>query len=226
VQRQYEISGFTGIVVSGSIRIKVIKDEKWDVRVFSSREESNSIKVRFRNDIFQISISEREYPHSPPPVVVVTMPELTLIDLDGPVEMEARGFTTASELCVSMGPSSFLNLNGFEASQAVFELEGPCTLHAFLSVEDMKILSSGVVTIRLGGRAQNFKFLSDQTSRLDGSMLLVDNAELDLQGKSEIRLTPDLSLSVKSRDEALIYYNGEYFKDEPVVEGPAILRKY
>jgi len=93
-------------------------------------------------------------------------------------------------------------------------------------VEDMKILSSGVVTIRLGGRAQNFKFLSDQTSRLDGSMLLVDNAELDLQGKSEIRLTPDLSLSVKSRDEALIYYNGEYFKDEPVVEGPAILRKY
>lgn len=203
-----------------------MKADEWDVRVFCSREESNSIKIRDRDEIFEISIGDRPLPGSPPPVVVITMPELCCINLEGPVEMEAGGFSSSAPLSVTMRRGSYLNLKGFETPEARFLLDGPSVLHAFLSADLIDFKGSGPVTVRLGGRAERLAFISDSPSRLDGTMLLIDKAELDLKGRSEIRLSPDTSLIVKSTDEALIYYNGDYLKEEPQIEGPALLRKY
>lgn len=140
--------------------------------------------------------------------------------------MEAGGFSSDSELHVVLERSAFLNLNGFESSQADFLLNGPCKLHAFLSAETIKFSSSGSVDVRMGGRAQNLNIQSSGPGRFDGSLLLVDNVNLELSGLSEIRITPDAQMNVSSSDKALIYYSDEYMDYPPTVEGNAILRKY
>ncbi|MBB6478375.1 GIN domain-containing protein [Spirochaeta isovalerica] len=226
VQRRYEFSGFNGISANGPVRIRIMQAEDWDVRVFSSREDSGSIKIRHRNEIFQIRINERPVTQAPTPVIVITMPELTSLELEGAVEMEAGGFSSNLPLNVLMKSGAYLNINGFEASESIFTMEGPCILHAFLSVDRMEINSTGKMAARLGGRMEELFLSAESSSRLDGTMLLVDRVELDLKGICEIRISPDQSLSVRSDDESIIYYNGEYLKEEPSVYGPALLRKY
>lgn len=163
---------------------------------------------------------------SPSPVVVITMPELRSIELSGQVQMEAGGFSSDNDLNVQMGPGTFLNLSGFEAREAHFSMEGPCTLHAFLSADTIRMSGEGRTDVRMGGRARNLQLHSKGRSKIDGTLLLVDNVNLDLEGLCEVRITPDSTLTVTSTDEAVIYYNDKYMDEPPIVEGQAILRKY
>lgn len=226
IQRHYEFSDFQGISAVGSLRIKVMKANEWDIRVFSSREDSRLYRIRYGDGTFYISFPDRSGSTDPTPVVVISMPDLYNIELKGPVQMEAGGFSSLSDLKVSLGENSYLNLNGFEATKVDFVLNNQSILHAFLSADDVDLRGSGSFSVRMGGRVNKLYLSSDSRSRFDGTMLLVDHGELHLSGKSEIRLTPQSSLIIYSTDEALIYYNDDFIKEAPVVEGPAILRKY
>ena len=140
--------------------------------------------------------------------------------------MEAGGFSSQSALDVRMEPGSFLNLNGFESSMAEFTLSGPCILHAFLSAETINITNEGRSVARMGGRAQNLHIKSQGRSKIDGTLLLVDNVYMQLSGLCEIRITPDVQMNIISSDKAVIYYSDKYMDNPPAVEGDAILRKY
>lgn len=225
-QHRYEFADFDGVLVNGKFRIRIIKTENWDIRLFSTRQDRNKVRLRNRGGLFEISMEEGGTSASLPPVVVITMPDLRKIDISGEVQMEAGGFSSTSDLQVSMGPGTYLNLNGFEASEVLFNMDGPCTLHAFLNADTIKMNGDGKTTVRMGGRAQNLELRSSGRSRMDGSLLLVDNVDLDLQGLCEIRIAPDNTLTIRSTDEAVIYYRDGYLDEPPRLEGHAILRKY
>ncbi len=225
VQRHYEFEDFNSLSISGYFRVKVIQSDIWDIHISCSRDDLQNIKLRKNSNVFEISVKEERAFQSPSPVIIITMPELTAISLAGSVQMEAGGFSSDSELIVSLKQGAFLNLNGFESSRADISMSGPSKLHAFMSAETIEFTSSGSADVRMGGRAQNLNIRASGPCRFDGSLLLVDNVNLDLEGLSEIRITPDVQMNISSSDEALIYYSDEYMDKAPIVEGRAILRK-
>ena len=226
VEQHYAFSDFDSLIVKGAFRIRVHKSDQWDIHVFSSREDRHNVKFRKRNNVFEISLKGETPHHGLSPVIIISMPNLYSLDLSGLVQMEAGGFTSENDLEVNLGQGCFLNLNGFEMENASFQMSGPSELHAFISAESIHMNNSGRTTVRMGGRAINFHFHTDGQSKIDGTLLLVDNVNLNLIGENEIRITPDVSLTVQSRDRSLIYYSDKYMDSEPEVQGNAILRKY
>lgn len=226
VQRHYEFEYFNSLSVDGNFRVKVIKSDTWDIHISCPRDDIHNIKLRKNSNVFEISLKEENLLQSPSPVIIITMPELTAITLAGLVQMEAGGFSSESELVVKLERGAFLNLNGFESSQADFSLDGPSQLHAFISAKTIEFRSTGSADVRMGGRAHNLNIRSSGPCRFDGSLLLVDNVNMELKGLSEIRITPDVQMNIFSSDEALIYYSDDYMDNAPIVEGRAILRKY
>lgn len=226
VQRHYEFSHFDSLAVDGYFRIRVIKTDKWDIHISCNREDLNNIKFRKNSDVFEISRKEPGQAGVPSPVIIISMPELLSVSLKGLVQMEAGGFSSSDKLDVAMEGGAYLNLNGFESSNTIFNITGSCKLHAFLSSDTIHFISKGNPIVRMGGRARDLIVQSEGPLRFDGSLLLVDNVDLQLTGVSEVRITPDVQMNISSTDEALIYYSDKYMDNLPVVSGPAILRKY
>jgi hypothetical protein len=226
VQRQYAFSDFSSLSIKGSFRVRVLKSENWDIKIACERIDLNSIKLRKKSNVFEISMKDGSSPVVQSPVIIISMPLLESLAISGPVQMEIGGFSSQSNMSITQGAGSFLNINGFECAKADFLMEGPSVLHAFLSADDIHIKSSGSTTVRMGGRALNLSIESDEGAKIDGSLLLVDTVNLDLVGVSEIRITPDVELNIKSTGKAMIYYKDEYMDTIPVSEGSAILRKY
>lgn len=226
VQRNYEFTGFNSLSVNGAFRIRVLEADTWDILISCSREDINNVKLRKNGEFFEISYKQTVDSVRPSPVLIISMPELLAIRLAGAVQMEAGGFSSSSTLEVRMEPGAFLNLNGFESSLADFTLSGPCELHAFLSAETINITNEGSSIVRMGGRAENLHIQSQGRSKIDGTLLLVDNVFMQLSGLCEIRITPDVQMNVNSSDKAVIYYSDKYMDQPPVAEGNAILRKY
>jgi len=226
VQRNYAFRDFDSLAVDGALRVRIIKSENWDIHISSSREDISSIKLRKNNNVFEISRKVDSPVISPSPVIIISMPELVAISLSGIVQMEAGGFSSDLNLEVNMGPGTFLNLSGFESSHAEFIMNGPCKLHAFMSARTIEVHSNGSASVRMGGRAINLNLQAHGQARFDGSLLLVDNVNMELTGLSEIRITPDVRMEISSSDEAIIYYSDKYMDEQPITEGNAILRKF
>lgn len=226
IQRNYAFSDFNSLSINGNFRILVIKSDEWDIHITSERDDLNFVKLRKYQSVFEMTMKEGRNRAAQSPVVVISMPDLVGIDISGLVQMEVGGFSSSADLVINQEAGSFLNLNGFECSKAEFNVNGPSKLHAFLSADNINILSKGSTDIRMGGRAQNLYIKSEGRSKIDGSLLLVDNVDLELTGVSEIRITPDIQMNIKSTDKAMIYYNDAYMDADPVNEGNAILRNY
>ncbi|MBI9099603.1 MAG: DUF2807 domain-containing protein [Spirochaetaceae bacterium] len=226
IQKNYEFSDFDSLAVHGYFRVRVIKSESWDILISCSREDEKKIKLRRNNNIFEISYREGSLTGFSSPVIIISMPQLRSVDLSGSVQMEAGGFSSSSNLEIHMEAGSFLNLNGIECTEAHFSLNGSCELHAFLSARSINIDSQGNSIVRMGGRGEDFLLQSEGPSRFDGSLLLVDNVDLRLTGLCEVRITPDIQMTVSSTDMAIVYYSDKYMDVPPVVEGDVILRKY
>lgn len=203
-----------------------MKSDSWNILLFSSREDLDRIKLRKNRNVFEIAFNSSFSPYKPSPVLIISMPELVKLELDGRIQMEAGGFSSSEDLDVHMSEGVFLNLNGFEAGDAQFVMNGSGELHAFLSAETINLVCRGDSIVRIGGRVHNLNLKSDGASHIDGTMLLTDNVDLQLKGLSEIRITPDISMKILSRDEAVIYYSDRYMDGQPENEGNAILRKY
>lgn len=226
VQRHYAFSCFDSLLISGPLRVRVLESENWDVFISCSREDLNFIKLRKNNNIFEISRTSDSLSISSSPVIIISMPKLIAVSLSGIVQMEAGGFSSDENLDVSMGPGTFLNLSGFESSQATFALNGSCELHAFMSALMIEINSSGSSLVRMGGRAEHLTITAGGRGKFDGSLLFADYVELELTGLSEVRITPDIQMRITSTDKALVYYNDKYMEDQPISVGNAILRKF
>ena len=226
IQRHYAFSEFDSVLVNGAFRVRIIKSENWDIHISFVTEDQNNIKLRKNSNVFEISMNPDRIPGLPTPVVILSMPELISLNLSGAVQMEAGGFSSDKEFEVVMNPGVFLNLNGFECSSVYFTLAGPCELHSFLSACDIYISNTGSSIVRMGGRAENLTIISNGRARIDGSLLLVDNVNLNLEEISEIRITPDNQLTISSVDKAIIYYSDKYMDNPVINEGSAILRKY
>ncbi len=227
IQRNYSFSDFNSVLVNGSFRIRVINSEIWDVHISVFREDFRNIDIRKNKDILKLSMRSDRDITLPSPVVVISMPVIKKIVLSGMVQMEVGGFFINNErLEVSVGAGSFLNLNGIECANADFFLNGPCELYAFLSAESINVDSKGSSNIRMGGRAENLVINSNGRARIDGTLLLVDYINLYLVGINEIRITPDIQLTIESEDKSTIYYK-EIYMDNPIINnGNAILKKY
>lgn len=193
---------------------------------FSSRDDQDCLKFRNRNGTFEVRSTGTMDLSRPSPVLIISMPELVSLKLRGPVQVEAGGFSGIRDFSVDMGPGVFLSINSLDAENADFLLAGNCRLRAFVATRSISMESSGNPNVTLGGHSGSFSFVSEGSSKMDGTMLLVDSVDLDLKGMSEIRITPDESMKIHSLDSAVIYYNDRYMENPPEVEGPAILRKY
>jgi len=226
VQRHYAFSNFDSLSVDGPFRVRILKSDVWDIHVSCAREDLISIKLRKHSEVFEISMAQGRNPALPSPVIVISMPDLREIFLNGAVQMEAGGFSSDSELKAVINPGAFLNLSGFECSSADFYIKGPSEMHAFLSAVSIRIFSEGTSIVRMGGRAEHLLVDSKGRARIDGSLLLVDIVDLQLEGISEVRITPDIEMNINSRDNAVIYYSDKYMDSPPVTVGNAILRKY
>ncbi|MDA3812606.1 MAG: DUF2807 domain-containing protein [Spirochaetaceae bacterium] len=226
IQRNFAFSEFDSLSIDGQFRVRIIKSEIWDIHISCAREDVNYVKLRKNSNTFEISMNAGRRIEMPSPVIVISMPQLVQISLTGLVQMEAGGFSSQSDLSVTLNPGSFLNLSGFECSKANFTINGSSKLHVFMSAQRIELFSEGSPSVRIGGRAENLYITTNGNAKIDGSLLLVDFVNLELKGLSEVRITPDRELKISSTDQAVIYFSDKYMDSPPIVEGNAILRKY
>lgn len=164
--REFDLSGFTGIHVSGAFEVKVIQSDSFSVNVTAEEALFRNLRVSRDRDNLDVShsrhISWRAQLSRPE--LVITMPVINELRLSGAVRAEITGFNS----------SDSFNMN----------LSGASAVSGDLSAGNVEFDLSGASRARLTGSATDALIKASGANHLDLQDFAVNNAAVKLSGAS------------------------------------------
>jgi hypothetical protein len=196
VTREEAIAGFDKVDASHSFKVEVRQGEAFSVIVrvddnlvkhLRVVKQGSTLKIGLKpNRIYNIRRATMQ--------AVVTMPELTGLDLSGASQARVTGFKSTQALDVDLSGASHLR-GDIEAGNARFDLSGASEATLTGSAQDVTIDASGA-------------------SEIDLTDFPVADAKIELSGGSEAIVKPSGRLDVNASGGSDIYYLGSPTRGE------------
>jgi hypothetical protein len=218
------LTGFTKIEIGSAFQLEVVPSDNYSVSLYAGKNFLDKLDVRVRDDTLVFSVRGWTFTFNDAPRAVVTMPELTGLDLSGAVSATARGFTTTRAFEAKLSGASSLQA-GLVTGPFTAELSGASGVTGTLTAASTDIGLSGASSIEVTGSGGNVKLDASGASRAELSAFNVANADVDLSGASTAYVAAagriDAGLSGASR----LSYSGQPTMGSLDISGGSSLRQ-
>lgn len=187
-----EVSGFTGVEVSGGFDVYLTKGTEESVGVSASRNEYiQDISVKVVNGVLHIDLkSKSKYWNTR--------------------NMRLRAYISYKSLnsLTLNGATDARLMDTWKSGAVKIELSGASDLKGDVDFEEARISQSGASDARLTGKVQNLKIDASGASNFKGYDLAIQYCDAEASGASDIRITVQKELSVRASGASDIYYRG------------------
>ncbi len=188
-----EVSGFTGVEVSGGFDVYLTNGTEESVGVSASRNEYiQDITVKVVNGVLHIDLkSKSKYWNAR--------------------NMRLRAYISYKSLnsLTLHGASDARLMETWKGGTVKIELSGASDLKGDVDFEEARINQSGASDARLTGKIQNLKIDASGASNFKGYDLAIQYCDAEASGASDIRITVQKELSVRASGASDIYYRGD-----------------
>ncbi len=206
VKKEYEIRDFTGIKVSHTSRVKLVKAEKCGLTIETDSEcigfvelsylEDGTLQIAYNRLPFKYKNTKRSHLK-----ITAYLPNLNAIDLGGASELVAEGdFTTSAAmktfnlLCGSASTVDSLKIN---APRANLQISGASKTTLDGNFGELIADISGASKVVLSGAAGQFDLEVSGASGLNSEALEADIADVKVSGASKANIKVLKNLEVK-----------------------------
>lgn len=186
-RRSYAVSGFTGVVASGSDDVAIVKGAAFAVTATGDPEILDRLIIRVDGDKLEVRRRSGSWSGSGKARIAVTMPTLTSIEAAGSGSITADTLT-GDAASIAIAGSGNVRLTGVAARKLSVEIAGSGEVEAAGTVEDIE---AGIA----GSGSLSAPSLTARTADLDiagsGSVIMAvtGTAEIGMLGSGDVRLT-------------------------------------
>ena len=217
--------GLTYTSGSGDIQTKV-----YDLKDFNTIDISNAFKFKIeRSDLYSVSVSCRDniVPYLDVFVsgqnltiglkpgfhtngdlnTVITLPEISRLNVSGASSGSARGFKSANNLVLTVSGSSQLDTD-IEAGKTTLEISGISKLTGSLKIQQTDLTLSGVSRCELTGTAGDSNLEVSGASQLSLQDFQLQNVDINVSGASTATIKTDSNLNLDVSGASTLEYYG------------------
>lgn len=188
----FDLEDFNSIEANGLFEIEVKQGKSWSVEAKGANRSMSKAAIYTSGDALVLEFNKgRSWfwrsRDSDKIGVVITMPELTNIDLSGAAKAYVRPFNTTD---VSIG------------------LSGASTLEGDITANEVDIDLGGATKLTLRGTSDELRVELDGASRLYAKSLISKDVKVDAGGASRANVYGEVDLSLEASGASRIYYSG------------------
>jgi hypothetical protein len=187
-----DVSGFTGIDVSGGINVDIRIGDEFLVEVDADDEDVEDIVTEVRGDTLHLKVDRDDWgdwSNFDDYNAVIVMPALTDVEASGGSDVRVIGTVTGDEFELSTSGGSDIEID--------------------MAVNELDVSMSGGSDVELSGTANVATIRNSGGSDLDARDLQVKNAELRASGGSDLAITVLETLDARASGAADITYYGD-----------------
>ena len=185
--KKYDIQDFKKVEISNGMQLKLNQSSSYSIEVNAEKEDFEYLKVVKKGSSLQIYIDKNNYQKKGDINIIISLPELTGLDLSGG----------------SVADISMKIIDSFEG-----ELSGGSELSGNLTCDDITIDLSGGSTTDLKGTAKNFHSEGSGGSIFHLKDFSVTNVNADLSGGSILKINMNGTLDVDASGGSKVVYYG------------------
>jgi opacity protein-like surface antigen len=205
--QQYDFKDFTGIQVGNAFELEVIKGASYNVTITAGKNVLDRIRVAKTGGTLVIDIDGWSFIWRSSPVVTVTMPDLTSLDLSGASHANIQGFNSTHDFHLKLSGASVLDMD-METGNFVAKISGASAAKGRLTATGADIDLSGASNIELTGSCRDLKLHSSGASHAALSYFTVSTAVIEFTGASHGTLDVSGRLDVDLSGASSLDYLG------------------
>ncbi len=193
VNREYDLSGFTGLDIGGPFKVTLTKSEVYEIKVSVPDEYADKIFVRMEEDELKIGFNNKLFNNTKWDGMVFTaeisMPTLRSLELSGATSFECDDtFDLANgEFSLEQSGASKVRSLSIKAGEFEAELSGAavCKMDGEFGEAELEMSGAAEATMKLSGRTLKLENSGAAKTTVDGKF---DRVSLENSGAGEITL--------------------------------------
>jgi hypothetical protein len=206
--RDYGLSGFKRVEVSGAFEITVTQSAAYKVSVTTSNNLFDYLDINVVGDLLIIRPRPSFSFHFSEFKAVVNMPEFTGINISGASNGTVSGFTAGSSPTIEVSGASKLNMNDMKFDSSAVEVSGASRFTATINTNKCNIEVSGASTLTLSGSSDTVKMNVSGASSLRLFDFSINNADVSVSGASNASVTVSGNLDAEVSGASRLTYAG------------------
>jgi hypothetical protein len=221
--RDFNLNGFDGVQAAATFNVQITRADSFQVRVTADDNLWDVLDISVAGNVLHLQTKPNTSIRNTTLKAVLTMPDLTSLDLSGAARAEASGFKSGSDLNLMISGASNLTLADVQYGSTALDISGGSKVTGSAILADSQVTVSGAGTLNLSGSGTNVNIdasgggqvILDQfpvqkiNVTLSGASLARVNTQeitrADLSGGAQLRYTgsPSLGKIQKSGGAAL-----------------------
>ena len=208
--KDYDFDNFTKLRVSGIYEVELRQDDEFKVSVAANddlfyktqiSQEGNELIIETTRDGLTWNEIFRNHRR---PKLYITMPDLEYLGVEG---------------------IALVDIRDFEGDMLELNIEGASKLDGVIDMQQLKLNVEGAAKVDMEGQANELTLEVAGVGRIDMDDLLVNDANVDIEGggKAYLNITDNLNVTLKGVSEVAYHGEPEVVSD---LDGIARLRNY
>lgn len=193
VSREYDLSGFDELDISGPFKVTLTKSKEYRVKLSVPEEYAGKVIVRTEKDELKIGVNDKLFHDTKWKSLVFTaeisMPALRSLELSGAVDFECDDtFDLANgEFSLEQSGASKVKSLSVKAGEFEAELSGAavCKMDGEFDEADLEMSGAAEASMKLSGRTLKVENSGAAKTKVDGKF---DRVSLESSGAGEITI--------------------------------------
>jgi hypothetical protein len=186
--RDFDLKDFAGVQAAATFNVQITRADSCQVRVTADDNLWDVLDISAAGNVLHLQTKPNTSVRNTTLKAVVTMPDLTSLDLSGATRTEASGFNAGSDLTLKISGASNLSLANMQCGTAVLDISGGSKVTGSAILADSQVTVSGAGTLNLSGSGTNLGIDASGGGQVILDQFAVQKLNLTLSGASTARV--------------------------------------
>ena len=205
--RTYDMTGFKQIEIGNAFQLEVVPSDTYSVNITAGDKFLEKLDVHLRGDTLVIRLNGWSFTFNESPRAVITMPELTGLDISGATSGTARDFSTAGTFDLKLSGASNVSVD-LATGPLRAQASGASRIGGTITATETDLELSGASSCNVDGSGGHLKLEVSGASRAELRDYPVDDVDADLSGASTAYLNANGRLDASISGASRITYTG------------------
>ena len=209
-EQDYGKMEFNAINVRGSFEVIIADVEDAPVKISGDENLIDSLQVYLENGVLNVHF-KKNINYSSNIGLKITVPNtgnIKEINTSGSAEIITKGTLTADNLSI-IGRGSSTFKGSIKANKCSFDYSGSSNFNGSVEVETIEVDCSGSTEFNINGKADACKLSTAGSSNIKGFDLIVNKMDCDAKGSSDVQITCNEEIRLKTAGSLNFSYKGD-----------------
>lgn len=207
--QEFTFSDFKQVDVGSAFEVEITQADSYRVSVTADDNLFEYIQVSREGETLKIGLKTVSLQWPVTLKAVVTMPQLSGLNISGATRGTVSGFSSTENLDIEVSGASSLDLADISAGDVKFDVSGASKVTGDFITGNVDFDVDGASSVQLEGSASDIVVDADGASRVKLAGFTVNNANINLGGASRGTVNLDGRLDADLSGASKLEYMGE-----------------